>query len=256
MVSPNRIEPYHALAEVYQRAGFGNYSQALIPAVYNVLFEMDWTGRTVLDLAAGTGEVAYWLAEHGLRVTAVDSSPAMVRQARTTANTLNLSVEFVVADMRAFRPATSYDLALCLGSSLNYIPSLRDLESVFRMVCGALEPKKYFIFDLMTIRGLATAGSSDRVVSDDESTHVVISRNQFNYETLTLNTRYTILIRDATAWQRADEIHTLRGYPFQAITRLLEVAGLSLERLLTTTLEPVDDPRNLEQIIVITRKNE
>ncbi len=156
MATSNRVEPYHALADVYERAGFAAYSQALIPALYNILFEMDWTGRTVLELAAGTGQVAYWVAERGLRVTAVDSSPAMVRRARTTTSSLNLSVEYSVVDMRAFRPSISFDLALCLGSSLNYIPSLRDLESVFRMVCGALEPKKYFIFDLMTIRGLAT----------------------------------------------------------------------------------------------------
>ena len=114
MATSNRVEPYHALADVYQRAGFGKYSQALIPALYDTLFDMDWTGRTVLDLAAGTGEVAYWLAQRGLRVTAIDSSPAMVRRAKTTANNLNLSVEFSVADMRAFHPAMTYDLAISL----------------------------------------------------------------------------------------------------------------------------------------------
>ncbi|MCC7207207.1 MAG: class I SAM-dependent methyltransferase [Anaerolineae bacterium] len=256
MATTNRVEPYQALADVYQRAGFAAYGEALIPALYNVLFEMDWTGRTVLDLAAGTGEVAYWLAEHGLRVTAVDSSPAMVRRARTTTSSMNLSVEYNVADVRAFRPTVTYDLALSLGSSLNYIPSLRDLEGIFRMVYAALEPKKYFIFDLMTIRGLAAAGNGDRVVSDDEGAHLILSRNQFSYETLTLTTRYTIFAGDATAWQRFDEVHLLRGYPFQAITRLLEAAGLSLVRLLTTTLEPVDDARNLEQIIIIAQKGE
>ncbi len=169
---------------------------------------------------------------------------------------MNLSVEYSVADVRAFRPAVTYDLALWLGSSLNYIPSLRDLESTFRMVHTALEPKKYLIFDLMTIQGLAAAGSGDRVVSDDEGTHLVLSRNQFSYETLTLTTRYTIFTGDAAAWQRFDEVHILRGYPFQAITRLLEAAGLSLVRLLTTTLEPIDDPRHLEQIIIIAQKGE
>jgi len=256
MATTNHVEPYHALADVYQRAGFADYSRAVVPALYDILFEMDWMGRSVLDLGSGTGDAAFWLAERGLRITAVDSSPAMARRAKAGSNTLNLAADFVVADMRTFRPTITYDLVMSLGSSLNYVLSLRDLESIFRMVCAALEPSKYFIFDLMTIQGLAAAGSTDRIVSDDESTHVVFSRNAFNYETLTLNTRYTIYLGDATGWQRYDEVHTLRGYPFQAIARLLEAAGLSLERLLTTTLEPAEDRRDLEQFIVIARKNE
>ncbi|NOZ67961.1 MAG: class I SAM-dependent methyltransferase [Deferribacteres bacterium] len=54
---------------------------------------------TVLELGAGTGTDAIWLARKGFRVTAVDLSPTAVGMARKKASAAGVEVEFIVADI-------------------------------------------------------------------------------------------------------------------------------------------------------------
>jgi len=71
------------------------------------------TAGTALDLAAGEGRNAVWLAERGWRVTAVDFSPVAVERGRELAAHRGVPVEWRVADVTAYRPVPgSYDLVL------------------------------------------------------------------------------------------------------------------------------------------------
>lgn len=65
-----------------------------------------------LDLAAGTGRHALWLAVAGWQVTAVDFSAVGMAQGRSRSGGVEGAVEWVVADIGAWRPATAYDLVL------------------------------------------------------------------------------------------------------------------------------------------------
>lgn len=68
-----------------------------------------------LDLAAGEGRNAVWLAAHGWRVTAVDSSPVAIARLQTMATERDLELEALVADLRDYTPpAASFDLVLLL----------------------------------------------------------------------------------------------------------------------------------------------
>src|SRR5690606_39971361 len=55
-----------------------------------------------LDLAAGEGRNAVWLAERGWRVTAVDFSPVAVERGRRIAAERGADVEWAAADVRAY----------------------------------------------------------------------------------------------------------------------------------------------------------
>src|SRR5258708_22619276 len=106
MPSVKRVEAYSALADVYQAAGLADYSASLAARILNLAFEMEWTGRSLLDLACGTGDLAYWFSEQSFRVTGVDSSRAMLRIATARANENNLSADFVAAANRKNTPNT------------------------------------------------------------------------------------------------------------------------------------------------------
>ncbi len=54
---------------------------------------------TVLELGAGTGTDAIWLARRGFRVTALDLSPTAVEMARQKAEAAGVEVDFLVADL-------------------------------------------------------------------------------------------------------------------------------------------------------------
>lgn len=72
------------------------------PAVVEVLAPLP-PGRAV-DLAAGAGRHALWLAARGWRVTAVDFSAVGVDRGRAAAAAAGLAVEWVVADVCEWAP--------------------------------------------------------------------------------------------------------------------------------------------------------
>lgn len=66
-----------------------------------------------LDLGAGEGRNAVWLAARRWRVTAIDFSPAGLAKARRLARAHRTSVRWVLADVRCYRPRRAfYDLVL------------------------------------------------------------------------------------------------------------------------------------------------
>ena len=67
---------------------------------------------TAVDVAAGTGRHALWLAAQGWRVTAVDFSAVGIGQGRAQAETRGLAIDWVVADARDWSPAVPPDLVL------------------------------------------------------------------------------------------------------------------------------------------------
>jgi cyclopropane fatty-acyl-phospholipid synthase-like methyltransferase len=58
-------------------------------------------GHTALSVADGEGRNSVWLAEQGLKVTAVEISPVAVAKARKLAAGRGVEVKFIVADLLA-----------------------------------------------------------------------------------------------------------------------------------------------------------
>lgn len=71
-------------------------------------------GGRALDLGAGEGRHAVWLASLGWRVTAVDFSAVGLGKGEAAASGRGLRVDWVVADARSWQPpdGTLYDLVL------------------------------------------------------------------------------------------------------------------------------------------------
>jgi SAM-dependent methyltransferase len=90
-----------------------------------------------LDLGAGEGRNAVWLAERGWRVTAVDFSPVALDKARGLARARGVAVDWVLADLREYRPErAAYDLVLV--AYLQLFPAER--AAVLRGAAAALAP--------------------------------------------------------------------------------------------------------------------
>ncbi len=71
-------------------------------------------GRAI-DLGAGEGRNAMWLAARGWRVTAVDFSSIALEKARRLAVERGLTVEWIGADLRRYTPrARAFDLVLVI----------------------------------------------------------------------------------------------------------------------------------------------
>lgn len=81
-------------------------------------------GRRALDLATGTGDIAFALASSGARVVGLDITPRMIELARGKAPERSGSCAFVVGDMLALPfPDRSFDL-VTTGYGLRNVPDL------------------------------------------------------------------------------------------------------------------------------------
>ncbi|WP_119067426.1 class I SAM-dependent DNA methyltransferase [Aggregatilinea lenta] len=244
--TPFLVPPYTRLAEVYDRAGYTDYALSMLPRCLNHLFTVaNWAGRHVLDLGCGTGRTTLWLAEQNYRAVGVDANEAMIAQARANmvvpADSLSFAApDLFHMDMRALDlPMGHMDLVVALGSVINALHSLRDVEATLSRVRGVLEPGKPFVFDLRTVEGLASlerTGQSDGF--DNRADLTINVHDRFSYETLSNVRSYTIWQRESGGWQRTDEIHAERGYPLAAIVALLERAGFEDVNVLDLAFEP------------------
>jgi SAM-dependent methyltransferase len=72
-------------------------------------------GRTVLDIACGTGEHLRFLPEY--KVSGIDLEPAFVR----IANEKRPDGNFLVADMQRFDLGSKFDILICLFSAIGYL---------------------------------------------------------------------------------------------------------------------------------------
>lgn len=80
----------------------------------------DLTPGSAVDLAAGEGRNAIWLAGRGWQVTAVDFSAVAIDKGRRLAAGHGASIEFVVADALEWAPADPVDLVV-----LSYLQLVR-----------------------------------------------------------------------------------------------------------------------------------
>ncbi len=98
-------------------------------------------GRAI-DLAAGEGRNALWLASRGWRVTAVDFSAVALDRGRARAAELDLEVDWVRADLTSYEPETGgFDAVLVAYLHLPW-PSM---EAVLRRAAAAVVPGGTFL---------------------------------------------------------------------------------------------------------------
>ena len=180
--------------------------------------------QTILDVACGTGEHAYILGtEHGYKVDGLDLDPDFVRIARQK----NPGGEFFCADMIDFELERSYDVVLCLFSSIGYVKTLenvrRTLEAFRRHLApggtvvvepwfgpGQWQPGSVFMKTAET-SGLKVCRMSHSVVED------LISILEFHY-----------LIGSGEGIDHRKEIHELGLFTTEEMERCFIDAGLDV----------------------------
>jgi len=99
-----------------------------------------------LDVAAGAGRIALWLAREGLEVLAVDVSPVALALARAAAESEGLVLETRALDLeRDPLPPGPFDLVTCF----DYLQ--RDL---FPALAARLSPRGILACEIATVRNL------------------------------------------------------------------------------------------------------
>jgi SAM-dependent methyltransferase len=180
--------------------------------------------RSVLDLACGTGNVLLELGRRGYGVAGADSSATMLREARRK---VGAAAPLFRQDMRELVLERTFDAAVCLFDSLNYLLEDGDLERAFRAVGRHLAAGGLLVFDMNSIRALEEGMFNQQDGGRDPSLRF-LWRSRYDPATrrCTVDMEYTTQTPEGSRLFR--EIHVQRGYPLAEITTALQTAGLEV----------------------------
>lgn len=170
----------------------------------------------LVELAVGTGRVAIPVAAAtGRTVIGIDSSPAMLAQARAAASAAGVELDLREGDMRNFELSEPAAMIYCPYHSLLHLPTWADRRRAFERVVGSLLPGGRFVWNAFAFdHRVATRRDGTREEQPvPHSLHYNVADNRIDIN----------LDRGGTSsvwWATKNEWHGL-----------LDVAGLELEAL-------------------------
>ncbi|MET9861572.1 class I SAM-dependent methyltransferase [Streptomyces smyrnaeus] len=126
------------------------------------------TGARVLDLCCGPGVFTVPLARRGRDVTGVDTSGAMLDQARKRAAEAGVRVAYVRADAREYENPGGFDVVLNLFTSFGYFEDPADNARMLRTMYSCLAPGGTLVLDLAGKELLARKVTPPKVVRRGE----------------------------------------------------------------------------------------
>jgi len=251
----SRMTLYDHYAQAYDDSGQIAFSLRMIPYLDQLLQRHPVQGRSMLDLACGTGTVAMSYAQQGWEVYAVDASAGMLDQARRKAKESGLDLSFSQQDMRHFVLPHRVALVTCLYDSLNYMLTEQDLGKAFAQVSGALLPGGLFLGDMNTQVTLEEVWGNNTFFVDREGMSLIL---RSGYETETrLSTVHIVgfMKRPEGTYERFDEHHTEIAYEADQVQAALHEAGLGVEAAYECFLLSEPDSRS-RRVMWVARKPE
>ena len=184
-------------------------------------------GRTVLDLACGTGSLTRELARRGYEMIGVDQSPEMLAQAAEKNRGVSpVEPIFLCQSMEKLDLYGTIDACVCCLDSVNYVTDPRKLERAFARVRLFLMPGGLFLFDVNTPEKLE--GLDGQVFLDETEDTYCVWRAEWSRRGRTCTYFMDLFRREDTGlWRREEELHRERAYSVSELTAMLERAGFS-----------------------------
>jgi SAM-dependent methyltransferase len=218
--------PYQEFAQFYDRV-MGDATARLIGRNfersrrrYGIEF------ASAADIGCGTGRLLLRLSRHCNILYGVDSSSAMLAQARR--RTRNRDIRFLRQDLCELRLPRQVDLITCTFDTLNYLTTPARLKAALRRVSDNLRSGGHFIADLITGAGerMHTRCIRQRIRLPNASSNWVVTMNGPRGES-----------RVEMSWlskgengrpRRWREVHLQKWHPLTWMCRLLQRCGLSV----------------------------
>lgn len=178
----------------------------------------------ILELACGTGNLTQELLKRHYRVDAFDLSNDMLVQAQQKLSKYK-NLRLFNMDMTSFKLSSTYDVALSICDSINYILNKDDLVKTFKNVYNHLNPGGVFIFDINSLYKIQTVLGNNIFIEDREEVFYTWD-NKFNPDSKIGEYYLTFFTStDGIMFKRFDEIHKQRAYSVEEILTSLEEVG-------------------------------
>jgi SAM-dependent methyltransferase len=215
---------YDAFAPFYDAFTAGSDYEAWTRHVLALAERLGLRGRSLLDLACGTGKSFVPFLRRGFSVTGCDVSSGMLAEARRKAP----GAALLRADVRELGSIGRFDLVTCFDDSLNYLLDDGDLALALESAAANLEPHGLFLFDLNTLLAYRTTFARDSVAERDGA---VFAWRGESAGDAGPGCRATATIevfapREEGLYERFASRHAQRHHPSGRVTALMDAAGL------------------------------
>ena len=187
-------------------------------------------GKTVLDLACGTGSLTRELALRGYEMIGVDRSPEMLSEAaEKNRDAGEVPPIFLCQSMDKLDLYGTIDACVCCLDSVNYVTRPADLRRAFDRVHLFLMPGGLFLFDINApgkLRGL----DGGIFLDETEDTYCVWRADWSERRKICTYGMDLFFREEGGLWRREEEVHEERAYELEELEAYLYGAGFSKVR--------------------------
>lgn len=207
--------------------------RAIIPAEFSIkeaafiqqYFNLD-QGSKVLDIMCGYGRHTLALAQKGVNVTAVDNLEEYIHEIKETAEKNSLPVKAIQADVIHFQTNDTFDLALCMGNSLNFF-NAEDTSLLLSSIVANLRKDGHLFINTWSLAEIAI-----REFTENSSTTIdglkFISTAKYLFHPTRIETESTIIAPNGST-----ETKTAIDYIFSVaeMEAMLMLAGFQVKEI-------------------------
>jgi cyclopropane fatty-acyl-phospholipid synthase-like methyltransferase len=118
-------------------------------------------GSKVLDIMCGYGRHAIALAEKGVSVTAIDNLGYYIDEIKQAAADRSLPLTAIKADISTYAGNDVFDLAICMGNSLNFFPE-KETKDILKSISFCLKPGGYLLINSWSLAETAIGEFKER----------------------------------------------------------------------------------------------
>jgi SAM-dependent methyltransferase len=118
-------------------------------------------GNKVLDLMCGYGRHAAALGRRGIEVTAVDNLGDYTEEITEIVKKENLPVKVIKVDAAMYKPEDVFDLAICMGNSLNFF-NRKEATQLLSSVCSQLKKEGFLLINTWSLAEIAIKSFIDK----------------------------------------------------------------------------------------------
>ncbi|MDZ7791080.1 MAG: class I SAM-dependent methyltransferase [Xanthomonadales bacterium] len=180
--------------------------------------------KTALDLGCGPGRHALPLADAGLEVTAVDTSPSLLVQLADQRG--DRAIEIVEADMREFSRPQAFDLIVVMWTSFGYFEDESDHERVLANIRDSLKPGGRLVLDLVGLEYLCRNLQPVHLTEYDDG-RILVERPDLTENMTRLENEWMLIDGDQVHYHEFSH----RVWSAGEIRSLIEATGLGVESI-------------------------
>lgn len=206
---------------------------------------------SMLDVGCGTGRFGTLMQYEGYRVTGIDLSPAMIKQALKRKKRMKTDSRFYVMDMRNINLKQEYKVAVSVCDSMNYLMNREELTETFGGIKNTLEDGGLFLFDLKTEKFFKTLG--DEIYNDENEKGEYYWENHYDEEVRNNEYYISFYIKKGRLYKKYVEKHVQHVFTPEDVRVCAEAAGLKPEAELNERLDGPAD-YNADRTYYILRK--